>query len=93
MQSLGLPSLFPLILEGIQGGADLILRHISMFAIQYSCGMSWIDSGIKPQALCGHSFGEWAALAVSGAITLESGIKIVSGYVFLTVSLDPQSQC
>ncbi|PYH28484.1 uncharacterized protein BO87DRAFT_451435 [Aspergillus neoniger CBS 115656] len=80
MQSLGLPSLFPIILQGIQGGADLILRHISMFAIQYSCGMSWIDSGVKPQALCGPSFGEWAALAISGAITLESGIKIVSGY-------------
>ncbi|GLA98441.1 type I Iterative Polyketide synthase (PKS) [Aspergillus tubingensis] len=43
MQSLRLPSLFPVILQGIQGGADLILRHISMFAIQYSCGMSWIN--------------------------------------------------
>ncbi|RDH18927.1 polyketide synthase [Aspergillus niger ATCC 13496] len=89
VHSLGLPSLFPVILKGIRGGADLILRHISMFAIQYSCGMSWIDSGVKPQALCGHSLGEWAALTVSGAITLEAGIKIVSGYGFnsLTSSL------
>ncbi|BCS10831.1 hypothetical protein AKAW_08276 [Aspergillus luchuensis IFO 4308] len=62
MQSLGLPSLFPVILQGIQGGADLILRHISMFAIQYSCGMSWIDSGVRPKALCGHSFGRAAII-------------------------------
>lgn len=50
-------------------------------------------TGVRPKALCGHSFGEWAALAVSGAITLEAGIKIVSGYVFLGVSSDPQPLC
>ncbi|KAI9376048.1 hypothetical protein BJX61DRAFT_539214 [Aspergillus egyptiacus] len=78
-QSLGLPSLYPAVVQGIQSGADLVLRHISMFAIQYSCGMSWIDSGLNPQAICGHSFGEWAALTVSGAMTLEAGMKLVLG--------------
>lgn len=82
IQSLSLPSLFPAILEGIQGDADLILRHAAMFAIQYSNGMSWIDSGVKPQAVCGHSFGEWAALTVSGAMTLEAGMRLVTGFVF-----------
>ncbi|GAB1209746.1 hypothetical protein APSETT445_008527 [Aspergillus pseudonomiae] len=66
MQSLGLPSLFPVILQGSEGDGDFILRHATMFAIQYACGKSWIDSGVKPEAICGHSFGEWAALAVSG---------------------------
>lgn len=83
MQSLGLPSLFPDILQGIEGGCDLILRHAAMFAIQYSSGMAWIDSGVKPQAISGHSFGEWAALTVSGALTLKAGIKLVTGYVLL----------
>lgn len=84
MQSLGLPSLFPAILDGIQGDDDLILRHAAMFAIQYSCGMSWIDSGVMPQAICGHSFGEWAALTVSGAMTLKAGMRLVTGYVFFS---------
>ena len=79
MQSIGLPSLFPAVLQGIQGDGNLILRHAAMFAIQYSCGMSWIDSGVKPQAICGHSFGEWAALTVSGATTLEAGMRLVTG--------------
>lgn len=82
MESLGLPNLFPAILQGIQSDSDLVLRHAAMFAIQYSSGMAWIDSGVKPQAISGHSFGEWAALTVSGALTLKAGMKLVTGYVF-----------
>ncbi|KAI0475196.1 hypothetical protein GGR56DRAFT_694769 [Xylariaceae sp. FL0804] len=79
VQSLGYPSLLSDVLEGIQGESELVQRHAAMFAIQYSSAMAWIDSGVKPQALCGHSFGEWAALTVSGALTLESGMKLVIG--------------
>lgn len=82
MQSLCLPSLFPAVLQGIQDDSDLVLHHAAMFAIQYSCGMSWIDSGVNPQAICGHSFGEWAALTISGAMALEAGMKLVTGYAF-----------
>ncbi|KAK6826518.1 hypothetical protein RU639_005476 [Aspergillus parasiticus] len=81
IQSLGLPSLFPAVLQGIDGDGDLVLCHAVMFSIQYSCGKSWIESGVKPEAICGHSFGEWAALTVSGALTLEAGIKLVTGFV------------
>ncbi|KAE8331373.1 hypothetical protein BDV39DRAFT_189789 [Aspergillus sergii] len=80
MQLLGLPSLFPAVLQGIDGDGDLVLCHAVMFSIQYSCGKSWIDSGMKPDAICGHSFGEWAALTVSGAMTLEAGIRLITGF-------------
>ncbi|KAJ5578595.1 uncharacterized protein N7459_007559 [Penicillium hispanicum] len=86
MQRLGLPSLIPAVLQGIQGDGDLVVRHAAMFAIQYSSGMSWIDSGVKPQAICGHSFGEWAALTVSGAMNLHAGMKLVTGLYSFTVS-------
>ncbi|KAK7931820.1 polyketide synthase [Apiospora marii] len=79
IQSLGLPSLFPAVLDGLTGDSDLILRHAAMFAIQYSSGMSWLDSGLHPQAVCGHSFGEWAAATVSGVMTLEAGMRLVTG--------------
>jgi acyl transferase domain-containing protein len=87
MHSLGLPSPIPAVLDGIESkgngdeDADLVLRHAVLFSIQYASGMAWIDSGVKPQAICGHSFGEWAALTVSGALTLEAGMKLVTGYV------------
>ncbi|KAL4923047.1 uncharacterized protein BDV17DRAFT_296735 [Aspergillus undulatus] len=75
MHCLGLPSPVPAVLAGIQSNDDddLVLRHAALFSLQYACAMSWIDSGITPQAICGHSFGEWAALTVSGALSLEAG--------------------
>ncbi|KAK8069620.1 BcPKS19- polyketide synthase [Apiospora phragmitis] len=79
IKSLGFPSLFPAVLDGLQGDSDLILRHAAMFAIQYSSGMSWIDSGLQPQAVCGHSFGEWAAATVAGVMTLDAGMRLVIG--------------
>ncbi|KAK2046110.1 hypothetical protein LZ31DRAFT_630118 [Colletotrichum somersetense] len=76
---LGLPSLFPAILRGMRGDDHLTLRHAAMFAIQYSSAMSWLESGLQPQAVCGHSFGEWAAATVSGVMTLEDGMRLVTG--------------
>ncbi|KAL5335173.1 hypothetical protein BJX70DRAFT_401878 [Aspergillus crustosus] len=81
MRPVGLPSPVPVVLDGLghsNQDIDLVLRHAALFSQQYACGMSWIDSGVTPQAICGHSFGEWAALTVSGALTLEAGIKLES---------------
>ncbi|KDN68948.1 putative beta-ketoacyl synthase domain-containing protein [Colletotrichum sublineola] len=50
-----------------------------LFSMQYSSAMSWIDCGVKPAALVGHSFGELTALCVSGALSLEDSIKLVYG--------------
>ncbi|PWY75783.1 BcPKS20, polyketide synthase [Aspergillus eucalypticola CBS 122712] len=79
IQSLRGPNLFPSILDGIDGSTDIVFRHAAMFAIQYSSGMTWLECGLKPDAVCGHSFGEWAAMTVSGALTLEAGLKLVIG--------------
>ncbi|KAF4962499.1 hypothetical protein FSARC_9422 [Fusarium sarcochroum] len=50
-----------------------------LFAMQYSCAMSWIDCGVEPAALVGHSFGELTALCISGVLGLEDAIKLVYG--------------
>jgi acyl transferase domain-containing protein len=50
-----------------------------LFAMQYSCAMSWIDCGVQPAALVGHSFGELTALCVSGTLSLEDAVKLVYG--------------
>ncbi|KAF5531571.1 polyketide synthase [Fusarium mexicanum] len=80
MELLNLLSLFPAVLQRLQGERDLILRHAAIFAIQYSSGMCWLESGLKLQAVCGHSFGEWAAATVSGVMTLKGGMKLVTGF-------------
>ena len=36
-----------------------------------------MNAGVRPDLLLGHSFGELAALAVGGAYSFETGVKIV----------------
>lgn len=41
--------------------------------------MAWIECGVKPAALVGHSFGQLTALCVSGSIRLEDALRLVTG--------------
>ncbi|KAI9661817.1 MAG: Type I Iterative PKS [Bathelium mastoideum] len=80
MQSLGLSSLFPDIFSRSPITDPVKLQTI-LFASQYACAMSWIDSGLagKIVSLVGHSFGEITALCVSGTLSLRDTVKLVAG--------------
>ncbi|XDG03797.1 hypothetical protein ABKA04_003412 [Annulohypoxylon sp. FPYF3050] len=73
---LGVASIFPSIFERtpIQ---DTVQLQLSLFAMQYACANSWIDSGIEPAAVIGHSFGELTALCVSRALSLEDTVRLI----------------
>ncbi|KAI1086282.1 putative polyketide synthase [Rostrohypoxylon terebratum] len=73
---LGVASIFPGIFERttIQ---DTVQLQLSLFAMQYACARSWIDSGIKPAAVIGHSFGELTALCISRALSLEDTVRLI----------------
>lgn len=58
---LGVASIFPSIFERTPIH-DTVQLQLSLFAMQYACANSWIDSGIEPAAVIGHSFGELTAL-------------------------------
>jgi acyl carrier protein/malonyl CoA-acyl carrier protein transacylase len=76
-EPLSLPSLFPVIFNESPID-DIVTLHCVLFAIQYSCAKSWLDSGVKVDRLIGHSFGQLTALAVSGALSLTDAIKLIS---------------
>ena len=57
---------------------DVVALQCGMFAVQYASAMSWIDCGLKVEAVVGHSFGELTALAVSGILSLKDAIKLVA---------------
>nr|WP_215911530.1 type I polyketide synthase [Streptomyces coffeae] len=48
-----------------------------LFVIMVSLAGVWASAGVKPQAVVGHSQGEIAAAAVSGALTLADAAQIV----------------
>lgn len=47
------------------------------FALQVGLAARWKEWGVEPAATIGHSIGEMAAAHVSGAISLEDGVKVV----------------
>ncbi|KAJ3532393.1 hypothetical protein NM208_g8458 [Fusarium decemcellulare] len=79
MQSHGLGSIYPDIF--MRTPQDTVKLQTMLFALQYACAMSWLDSGLstKVAAVTGHSFGEITALCVSGALGLEDAINLVVG--------------
>ena len=50
----------------------------AMFAIEVSLAALWSSWGITPVAVMGHSFGEYAAAHVAGALTLEGAARMVA---------------
>lgn len=51
--------------------------HCTLFAIQYTCARSWLDSGLKVDRLIGHSFGQLTALCVAGSLSLFDALRLV----------------
>jgi acyl transferase domain-containing protein/nucleoside-diphosphate-sugar epimerase/acyl carrier protein/SAM-dependent methyltransferase len=75
-QSLGAKSIYPDIFynEPVEDASKL---QPMLFAMQYACAMAWIDCGVQPAAVVGHSFGELTALCVSGVLSLKDALKMV----------------
>lgn len=85
LRAVGLKSLFPHIFRA-EPTEDTVSLHCMLFSLQYSCAKSWIESGLKVDRVIGHSFGQLTALCVSGCLSLEDGLRLVSGRAALMQS-------
>ncbi|KAL8704355.1 MAG: hypothetical protein Q9201_002480 [Fulgogasparrea decipioides] len=58
--------------------SSAISLQCGIFAVQYACACCWIDSGLRPAAIIGHSLGELVALVVSGKLSLKDCLSLVA---------------
>ncbi|MEM9508937.1 MAG: type I polyketide synthase, partial [Cyanobacteria bacterium P01_E01_bin.35] len=52
--------------------------QLAIFIIEYALAQLWMDWGVVPEVLIGHSIGEYVAATISGVFNLEDALKIVA---------------
>ena len=55
-----------------------IYTQASLFTMHYSLAKLWMHWGIVPDAMMGHSIGEFAAGCLAGVFSLEDAVKLVA---------------
>jgi natural product biosynthesis luciferase-like monooxygenase protein len=68
--------LLPALCEGSGPIEDPELSHPALFAVEYALAQLWLAWGVRPAALLGHSFGEYAAACVAGVLTLPDAAAL-----------------
>ena len=63
----------------------------ALFAVEYAMARTWLAWGVEPDAMIGHSLGEYAAACVAGVFSLEDAIDIVMCRGRLFDTLQPGS--
>ncbi len=58
-----------------------------MFSVEYALATLWRSWGIEPDAVMGHSVGEFAAACTAGVFSLEDGLRLIAERARLMASL------
>ena len=62
-------------------GTDLTstrLAQPAIFSVEYALARLWMEWGVKPVAMIGHSIGEWTAACLAGVFSLEDALALVA---------------
>lgn len=54
------------------------LAQPALFIIEYALALLWMQWGIRPWAMIGHSIGEYTAACISGVFTVEEALLLVA---------------
>jgi acyl transferase domain-containing protein len=65
------------------------VAHPSIFAVDYALARMWMSWGVNPEAMIGHSLGEYVAACLAGVFSLEDGLHLVACRARMVDELPP----
>jgi len=97
--------LYPVLADGEHKAVPELQRtdlaQPALFVLEYSLAQLWMHWGIRPQAMIGHSIGEYVCACLSGVLELDAALAMVTlrgrlmqsapAGAMLSVPLDPDS--
>ena len=64
--------------SGAQQLNQTALAHPILFMIEYALARLWMEWGVRPRAMIGHSIGEYVAACLAGVFSLEDALTLVA---------------
>jgi acyl transferase domain-containing protein len=68
---------------------ETAITQPAIFVIEYAMAQLWMDCGIHPSAMAGHSIGEYVAACVAGVFSLEDALALVAARGKIIQSVPP----